>query len=501
MQVHAEHRLFQNGCINHKRDFMKTLRFGIHPSLMALVTTAVLASPLASAQTDDRLYVAPMATYALADDDRHTDDGIGGTLAVGIPLGQSVDFELRGTFVNYKGDDGFEDMDLGGGGIGVNAFLFGRSNGSGLYLHGDVMGGDETMFNLGLGYDLALGKYFGIRAEALYHMESRSDTSEQDFKEPLFNLGVRIPFGKLPEPPPPPAPPPVVVVPVQPPPPVCSNGLDDDGDGLVDFPADKGCESADDGDETDPPPKCVAPEAGMPVSLDGCGVGDTIVLRGVNFEFDKSTLTVNAKTLLDGVVEALNKRPDIKVEIGGHTDAKGSDEYNAALSDRRAKSVKTYLVKQGIASTRMSSKGYGESMPVATNDSDEGRELNRRVELKVTESSGGGVTVAPPVPVEADAAAVPPPADAAAPAAAAAADGAAVSIVNFAFEPAQLTVPVGTTVTWTNQDGSSHLVKFADVGSDRLKKDAVYSRTFSAPGIYPYDCSIHPSMTGTVVVQ
>ncbi|MGQ0528589.1 MAG: OmpA family protein, partial [Panacagrimonas sp.] len=465
--------------------------------LFALALGMSMAAPLAQAQTDDRVYVAPMGTYTLADDDRHTDDGVGGTLAFGFPLGQAVDFELRGSFISYKGDEGFEDMEVGAGGMGINAYLFGRRGGTGLYLHGDVMGGDETLFNLGLGYDLAIGNYFGIRAEALYHIESRSDTSEPDYKEPLFNLGVRIPFGRLPEPPPPPAPPPVVVVPVQPPPPVCSNGLDDDADGLVDFPADKGCESANDSDETDPPPKCVAPEAGMPVSLEGCGVGDTIVLRGVNFEFDKSTLTVNAKTLLDGVVEALNKRPDIKVEIGGHTDAKGSDEYNAALSDRRAKSVKTYLVKQGIASERMSTMGYGESMPVATNDSDEGRELNRRVELKVTESSGGGVTVAPPVPADtaipaaaepvaaADAPpAVPPPADAAP---AASSGGAAVTIVNFAFEPAQLTVPVGTTVTWTNQDGSSHLVKFADVGSDRLRKDGVYTRTFTAPGIYPYD--------------
>ncbi|MCV5900774.1 OmpA family protein, partial [Escherichia coli] len=89
------------------------------------------------------------------------------------------------------------------------------------------------------------------------------------------------------------------------------------------------------------------------------------------------------------------KRPDIKVEIGGHTDSKGSDAYNLSLSDKRSKSVKDYLVSKGVAAGRMTTRGYGESMPVADNNTDEGRELNRRVELKVTESTGGGVTVAP----------------------------------------------------------------------------------------------------------
>lgn len=294
-----------------------------------------------------------------------------------------------------------------------------------------------------------------------------------------------------------------VVAAPPPPPPVCSDGLDNDGDGLIDFPSDKGCSSADDGDETDPAPKCAPPIPGQAISLDGCGVGDVIVLRGVNFDFDKATLTVNAKSILDSVATALESRPDIKVELGGHTDGKGSDSYNEALSDRRSKSVKDYLTKKGIASSRMTSKGYGESMPVATNDTDEGRELNRRVELKVTESSGGGVSVAPPVP--ADSTVAPPPAaDAPAPEsapAAAAAGGTSVVIENFAFSPATLTVPVGTTVTWTNQDGSNHFVKFSDAGSDRLKKGATYTRTFSAAGSYTYECSIHPSMTGTIVVQ
>jgi len=76
---------------------------------------------------------------------------------------------------------------------------------------------------------------------------------------------------------------------------------------------------------------------------------------------------------------------NIRVEIAGHTDARGSDAYNSKLSNQRAQSVMNYLTERGIAADRMSAKGYGESEPVADNETDEGRELNRRVELKILE--------------------------------------------------------------------------------------------------------------------
>jgi outer membrane protein OmpA-like peptidoglycan-associated protein len=138
-----------------------------------------------------------------------------------------------------------------------------------------------------------------------------------------------------------------------------------------------------------PPPSCQAPAPGEPFDMAGCKTGDTIVLRGVNFEFNKSSLTANAKTILDTVAEALTQRTDIKIELDGHTDAKGSDAYNMKLSQRRAQTVRTYLVGKGIAAGRMTAVGMGESVPVADNETDEGRELNRRVELKVLESNGG----------------------------------------------------------------------------------------------------------------
>ncbi|WP_428311891.1 OmpA family protein [Hydrocarboniphaga sp.] len=185
---------------------------------------------------------------------------------------------------------------------------------------------------------------------------------------------------------------------VAPPPP------DSDGDGVIDdldmcpgtppgTPVnDKGCPLP------PPPPPCKIPAPGERVSLAGCGTGDVIVLRGVNFDFDKASLTPNAKAILDNVGDELVANPQINVEIGGHTDSRGSDEYNQNLSDRRASSVVQYLVGRGINSERMTSVGYGETQPIADNDTDEGRELNRRVELKIVGASADGSMAIPSKP-------------------------------------------------------------------------------------------------------
>jgi OOP family OmpA-OmpF porin len=414
---------------------MRALRHGLLPAI-SLALAAVTAG--AAEIEDDRFYLAPMGSYVIADDDRHSDDGVGGTLAVGTRLSPFLEVELRGTYLKYDLDPVEPPSPLCGvlnncpgdgsgskitdGGVGVNYFLGPNGNG-GPYFHVDIQGTDETLYNVGLGMDFLFGTGFGLRAEALYHNE------EGNYQEPQFNLGLRIPLGSLPEPPPPP---PARVVPPVEPPAVCSDGADNDGDGLVDFPADPGCSAPDDSDETDPP-KCVAPTPEQAMTLDGCAVGDTLVLRGVNFDFDKSTLTPMAKTILDGVAEALTKRPDIKVEIGGHTDSLGSDSYNLKLSDRRSKSVKTYLVERGIDEARMTTKGYGEAVPVADNETEEGRALNRRVELKVTDSAGG---VAPAAPAAAEPAA-PPPADVAPPTEAPAEPAAAID----APPPAPVALP------------------------------------------------------------
>lgn len=115
--------------------------------------------------------------------------------------------------------------------------------------------------------------------------------------------------------------------------------------------------------------------------------GEGIVINfkeKVLFGFDRSDLNGNAQTNLTKLVEVLQKYPDTNIEIIGHTDSKGTDAYNQALSERRANAVVSYLRDRGISSTRLTAKGMGESDPVATNDTEEGRSQNRRVEFVIT---------------------------------------------------------------------------------------------------------------------
>ena len=106
-----------------------------------------------------------------------------------------------------------------------------------------------------------------------------------------------------------------------------------------------------------------------------------IRLRGVEFEFDSDRLTGMSAVVLDAVVGSLRDCPNIKVRVEGHTDSIGTDAYNQDLGLRRANAVRVFLDKGGISSSRLSARSYGESRPIATNDTDEGRALNRRVEL------------------------------------------------------------------------------------------------------------------------
>lgn len=110
---------------------------------------------------------------------------------------------------------------------------------------------------------------------------------------------------------------------------------------------------------------------------------DRIILRGINFDFDKYNIRKDMEPILDAAADVLKKRADIKVTVEGHTDSMGTDAYNQKLSERRANAVKAYLVKKGVASERMSPIGFGEAKPVADNKTEEGRFKNRRVEFNV----------------------------------------------------------------------------------------------------------------------
>ncbi|MDH6252903.1 outer membrane protein OmpA-like peptidoglycan-associated protein [Chryseobacterium sp. H1D6B] len=123
---------------------------------------------------------------------------------------------------------------------------------------------------------------------------------------------------------------------------------------------------------------------GAEVERVGDGIKVTMNESIVNFAFDSSNLTSVAQTNLDKLAQVLADNPDTNINIYGYTDSKGADDYNMKLSERRANAVKTYLAGKGIASNRMIAKGEGETQPVASNDTDEGRAKNRRVEFAIT---------------------------------------------------------------------------------------------------------------------
>jgi outer membrane protein OmpA-like peptidoglycan-associated protein len=374
-------------------------------------------------------YVAPLLTYMQPDSARcGVDSGFGASAVLGH-RGDFASLELWGQLVslphscsytvpdsgnpppggtNPDGDadderDPFSeppgDLKLTGAGIGlllgpffedaVLARFFGIV-GFGVLRrqdHPQYATDDSTIFgDAGLGYMHPL-QVFGwdvsARLEARYrydvqqppHPENQDPAPPHSYNDIIVNLGIQIPLSAA-EPTMPAAAEPVAVVAT----------ADGDGDGVDD--ARDQCPSTVAGiavDDTGCAPPAAEPASPAEPTIETAKAGDKIVLHGVNFETARATLTTNAKTILDQVAEKLVARPELRIEVGGHTDARGSDDYNQDLSDRRAQSVMTYLTERGVAADRLSAVGYGEGQPVDSNDTDDGRERNRRVELKVLE--------------------------------------------------------------------------------------------------------------------
>lgn len=166
--------------------------------------------------------------------------------------------------------------------------------------------------------------------------------------------------------------------------------LDSDGDGVPDHldqcpdtPAgvtvdDDGCPFDKDGDGVyDYLDQCPDTPAGAHVNAVGCWV-----LDGVFFDFESYMIRPEMYAAIDRVVTVLEQNPNMRINIQGHTDWKGPGSYNQTLSNKRAKAVRDYLVGKGIDPGRLFAVGYGETRPVASNWTDEGRAMNRRVEFK-----------------------------------------------------------------------------------------------------------------------
>ena len=159
----------------------------------------------------------------------------------------------------------------------------------------------------------------------------------------------------------------------------CPPPKDRDGDAILD--ADDACPDVP-GEKNEDPKKHGCPVARVEK-------GQIVIREQVQFAYNSAKILNTSDYILEAVKKILDENPQIKkVSIEGHTDSKGGDAYNKALSQRRAKSVVTWLVQHGVDSKRLVSKGFGEEKPIDSNDTEDGRANNRRVELQIVEQAG-----------------------------------------------------------------------------------------------------------------
>lgn len=233
--------------------------------------------------------------------------------------------------------------------------------------------GSESGLTAGAGAMIEISERFGLRADLDWFDAEVGDLWSA-------NLGIEYFFGgskagataASSEPPPPPAmeEPPVAEVAAAETAAVAAVPADSDGDGVND--------GAD---------QCADTPAGAAVDARGCEQ-KSVVLEGVNFESNSDQLTSESTGALDTAAEAIKARAGgYNVEVRGHTDSAGPDEYNLDLSQRRANTVMDYLIGQGVEASRITATGYGETQPVADNETAEGRAQNRRVALEFTEAN------------------------------------------------------------------------------------------------------------------
>ncbi|MBY8966877.1 OmpA family protein [Algiphilus sp. NNCM1] len=402
------------------------------------VTTALLAAAGIAYATqgaaqieDDRYYIAPSFSYSVVDGDRMTDNGLGGQIALGKSLTRNLTFELSGFYDTYDAEFSDQSGELTGVGLALN--MFPVEERSDFYIRAALHYGETTdapctvqpgftscktdydsvVFDFGAGALIKapflnfINEGTAIRPEVVYRMDSHEEGSVgrgngDAFYDAVFRIGLQIPLGSIYEEPKEPEPEARVVEADRPQCPAYPNlpsdvavgadgcPLDDDADGVPNFEDQcpgaaagiavnaQGCEL--------PLSQCRPPFPGEDTDDRGCAMGDTVVLRGVTFNFDSARITPDARVILDDVADVLLDEPGLVVEIGGHTDSKGASAYNQQLSSERADAVVDYLLDRGVAPDQLEAEGYGETQPIASNDTEDGREMNRRVELRILET-------------------------------------------------------------------------------------------------------------------
>jgi OmpA-OmpF porin, OOP family len=336
----------------------------------------VAAAPLYAADDTGRWYLTPQAGYLWTDDSRNTQDDLLYGLAFGKHLSDKWSAELNFNVADLDVPVGkFEFHALSADVLG--AFASGRAVspyvtfGAGMLKNSFSPGADvdDFMAQAGLGLMWRVSDHFALRPEVKARWD---ETGAQGWQtDYLAELGFQFTFAGAPAPqpapvpaaPPPPAPAPPPPAPVQP--------VDSDGDGVL-----------------DPDDKCPGTPRGVAVDAQGCERKGSITLEGVMFEFNSATLLADSRAPLERVAEDLRKYPRLKIELQGHTDSVGSDEYNLDLSQQRAETVARFLIDAGVPASQMTTRGYGETDPIADNSTAEGRAQNRRVVMKVLENPG-----------------------------------------------------------------------------------------------------------------
>ncbi|MCK7479740.1 MAG: OmpA family protein [Candidatus Moduliflexus flocculans] len=228
----------------------------------------------------------------------------------------------------------------------------------------------DFILDPGFGVKHYLSKNFALRGDARYIL---NDTGNELHHNLLYNAGLTFEFGMDDEEPAAPAP----VEPLKEE--LCPGGPD----GCVEK---DWCKKDSDGDGVpDCIDKCPDTPKGIKVDANGCPPAaeqGAIIFRNILFDFNKSNVKPDSFAVLEEIVEYLETNKGVMMEIQGHTDNKGTAEYNMKLSYKRADSVRKYIVGKGIAPERLKVNGFGFSKPVVPNDSDENRTRNRRVEFK-----------------------------------------------------------------------------------------------------------------------
>lgn len=362
------------------------------------------------------MYFTPSAVYTDDDKDRGVDDDVtGGQLGLGWVLSRRVSIE---GVLGYSELGGVDDLKIWDGALNLLISLSPDSRLSPYLLGGiGMMNSDSkaidpensALANVGIGLMIRFGDSpVSLRLEHRARFETANTLT---FDDRISSLGLQFAFGRREAP--------------APAPPVRRDGdadadgvpdsrdacpgtpagqtvdargcpRDSDGDGVSDD-QDRcpntvrgaavdasGCElDQDDDGVVDRLDNCPNTRAGARVDIKGCEIREVISLPGVNFETNSDRLLPGAEMVLDDAAATLRKNPDLVVEVAGHTDSDGSAAYNEGLSERRANTVRDYLINLGVNPANLTVRGYGEAAPVADNATAEGKSRNRRVELRI----------------------------------------------------------------------------------------------------------------------